>query len=60
MIALSFYSNIFGLSFGGILTAVYIGDDQTKIASEIFIIAILSTGVFILTIVFIRNPKRKI
>jgi hypothetical protein len=57
---LSFYSNIFGLAFGGILTALYIGEDQNKISIEIFIISIISTVIFIFSFVFIRNPKKKI
>lgn len=54
---MSFYSNLLGFAFGAMFTTFYI-TKESHIQEQLFIISILSTFCFIVSVVLVKNKPK--
>ena len=57
-VSLSFYSNLLGFSFGAIFTTLYV-TTPPRVLSQLFIISLLSTFFFVVSVVLVKNKPKK-
>lgn len=57
-VSLSFYSNLLGFSFGAIFTTLFV-ITPPRVLSQLFIISLLSTFFFVVSVVLVKNKPKK-